>query len=392
MVTRDCDRAWQLDAIREGRLGAADIESFERHRATCASCRARATEEERLRALARALPVSVPNEIHARRIRGQILRAAAEPIPTRRTRWVLPVAATLTASAIAIGVVVAHRIPSPALAVTQVIPAATASATGPTTPEPDIAATVISHPGSLWSRRRDGRIERVRIEDGVLGLEVRRQEEGQRFLVDLPDGEIEVKGTRFEVTVRAGHTEEVRVFEGVVQLRRTGGSEELLPAGRTWTAPPTASPTPPPATIATAPHPAPSRAAPTRTSKDDPNEATYEDAMGFYRTQAFDDAARMFHAFAAAHPDRSEAEDASFLEAAALARAGRADAAAVVAERFLERYPTSFHTRDAAILVVRAARDRGDCAKARQIVAQWLSDSPPPALLGEACKRIGDKR
>jgi hypothetical protein len=68
-------------------------------------------------------------------------------------------------------------------------------------------------------------------------------------------------------------------------------------------------------------------------------------------------------------------EDASFLEAVALARAGRADAAALAAKHHLASYPSSFHRKDAAVLVARAASGRGDCAKARAVLAPWIAST-----------------
>jgi TolA-binding protein len=90
----------------------------------------------------------------------------------------------------------------------------------------------------------------------------------------------------------------------------------------------------------------------------------------------YEDAAAAFHAFVAAWPRSSQAEDASFLEAVALARAGRPDAAGLAAERHLATFPTSFHKREAAILEARAATLRGECDKARTVLAPWLGQTP----------------
>jgi hypothetical protein len=64
-------------------------------------------------------------------------------------------------------------------------------------------------------------------------------------------------------------------------------------------------------------------------------------------------------------------EDASFLEAVALARAGRTDAAGFAAERHLESFPRSFRRKEASLLVARAASRRGDCERARAVLAPW---------------------
>ena len=83
-----------------------------------------------------------------------------------------------------------------------------------------------------------------------------------------------------------------------------------------------------------------------------------------------------FQAFLLAHPAAPQVEDASFLEAVALARAGRVDAASLAAEQHLASFPGSFHRKEASILVARAASQRGDCARARAVLASWLGPSP----------------
>jgi hypothetical protein len=77
-----------------------------------------------------------------------------------------------------------------------------------------------------------------------------------------------------------------------------------------------------------------------------------------------------------AHPDEPETEDATFLAASALAHDGRTAAAGAAAERYLARYGKgSFHARDAAILSARAARDRQDCPRARELLSPWIASS-----------------
>ena len=107
------------------------------------------------------------------------------------------------------------------------------------------------------------------------------------------------------------------------------------------------------------------------TSPDD-GASGYTAAVELLRAGRGDDAAAAFHAFLLAHPAASQAEDASYLEAVSLARAGRTDAAGLAAEHHLARYPASFHRKEAAILVARAADQRGDCSKARAVLAPWL--------------------
>jgi hypothetical protein len=322
----------------------------------------------RLRELFRALPVDPPDEMRVRRVRASILHAAAHPgaAPSPRgSRWVSVLAAAALVASLTVWLFPISPLTSPGGAVTR--------------GANDESATVTPSLGAVWSRDHDGAIDRVRLQDGSLSLEVRHRRPGERFLVELPDGELEVRGTRFEVNVEARVTAHVRVFEGRVALRRTGEAELVLGAGESWVRPkaiaPTASsePSSKPATARATPTVAPPTVAP-------PTDLhAYADAMALYRAGRFEQAARSFRAFVAAHPDEPEAEDAAFLEAAALAQAGRGDAAGLVAEQFLERHPSSFHARDAAILVARAARERGDCDTARRALSPWLA-SPTPVV------------
>jgi TolA-binding protein len=112
----------------------------------------------------------------------------------------------------------------------------------------------------------------------------------------------------------------------------------------------------------------------------DDNADAYAGAVALLTNRQWAAAAAALSKFLAAHPNDPQAEDASFLEAVALARDGRTDAAGALAERHLERFPSSFHRKDALTLVARAARTRGDCARARQALAPWLAASDPSAL------------
>ena len=387
---RACDRLWEVDALREGRLAVADAESFERHRRACAECRNRLAHDDRLRALARSLPAPSVDEIAAKRLRARILRDAAGAPRSRAISWVAALAAALAAVAAIVGFVALRSQRRAVPGESASLSASSASSASSAT----FAARVTAAPRAIFSQRRDGAIETVTLDDGAISVTVRPQASSERFVVALPDGEIEVRGTTFTVVAFAGRTTRVRVDEGVVALRIDGEIEMLLHAREEW-------PTPVPAVAASsAPPVAPSpkvasSAALRPTAAVASTAATsasdeYLEAMRLFRAHDYDAAAQAFHAFAAAHPRAPESEDAAFLEASALAYAGRADAAAVIAERFLEKFASSFHARDAAILVARAARDRGDCEKAKRVAGRWTSRETTPewtAALGACASR-----
>jgi TolA-binding protein len=221
----------------------------------------------------------------------------------------------------------------------------------------------------------------VRLDVGTLRIHVRRQAPDEHFDVLLPDGEIDVRGTTFDVTATESRTVRVHVDEGVVALRIGAAEEILLPAGSTWPSGEARETLPSEGVVATA---SPVRAPQVRRSRSDlsqgPASAPVDDgseayalAIQLFEARRFADAADAFRQFANTHAGSALAEDASFLEATALARTGRIDAAGIAAEHHLLRYPQSFHRKEAAILVARAARDRGDCARATGVLAPWLA-------------------
>jgi TolA-binding protein len=267
--------------------------------------------------------------------------------------------------------------------------------------------------GAVWTQAREGGVERVELSAGTLRVRVRPQGAGERFLVRLPDGEIEVRGTTFEVTARDGTTSHVSVDEGTVVLRLRGSPDRSLGPGTSWPFAEaagsqkavaagsrdafTAGGASPVSMVSTA-VPAASIGAPTasiprRSSADahdgDQGASLYVEAMRSFREGRYDGAAAAFHAFTLAYPRAGEAEDASFLEALSLARAGRADAAALAAERHLEAFPRSFRRREASVLVARAASHRGRCDEALEVLAPWIS-APPDADVRSVLQACGD--
>ena len=54
-----CARAWQAEALEDGRLSGAEHDSFERHAASCAECASELRALMRLRQAAELLPASL---------------------------------------------------------------------------------------------------------------------------------------------------------------------------------------------------------------------------------------------------------------------------------------------------------------------------------------------
>ena len=373
MTSRKCARGWEHDAVREGRLSAADGASFLRHVRTCADCTGAVARDDRLRELGRAWPAEAPAELVLRRVRARVLRAAANaPAPAgasgrRRLAVGLALAAGLMGPVVLASLHRGRR--SDVAAVSpplRTAPSAVATA---------FAGSVLGAPSARWTQTRTEGFERVRLVAGTVAIHVRPQAVGERFLVELPDGELEVRGTTFQVAVENEVTTRVHVDEGTVEVRLRGEAEQALVGGSTWSgaALRVAPVTPAPKAVAGASRRGPAPPATSATSID-----AYASAMTLLQTGRAEDAASAFHEFASAHPEAPQAEDASFLEALALARAGRRDAAGLAAEHHLTSFPRSFHRRDAAILVARAASQRGECAAARAVLARWLSPASSP--------------
>jgi hypothetical protein len=83
-------------------------------------------------------------------------------------------------------------------------------------------------------------LQRFDIGAGTVSARVAKLEPGHRFIIGTPDAEVEVKGTRFEVTVGAEPAAcapavrtRVTVQEGVVAIR-AGAAELRLTAGSRW--------------------------------------------------------------------------------------------------------------------------------------------------------------
>jgi TolA-binding protein len=371
---RGCARAWEASAIEDGRLGAEGRTAFERHAGGCADCRA---ELAGLGALRRYVEADVRAEstpLERRRLRAEIIRRAnGEAVghaPRSRAPWIGALAA---AAAIVVYVIVRGHAPS------------TTSA-----PQPSVLAAASAHyevrgaGTAQWHATQEGTITRVTLVEGEASFHVEHLAEGQRFLVTLPDGEVEVRGTRFVVLVDHGRTRRVQVTEGRVALRVRDVKERDLYAGEAWeqgvpsdasaptaTAAPTATTAPtlvptttPPALLPTAtplatatapltpPHAATGasisavKAAPTASA----TGTRFNDAMTLFRAARWAEAEAAFAEFEASAPSEPRAEDAAFLRAVARSRAGDAAGAARLAQRYLDRYPQGLRRTEAEAL------------------------------------------
>lgn len=373
-----CAQAWQAEAVEDGRLSGAERESFERHAATCEDCRRERLVLAELRARAGGLPLSEPAPLERRRQRQLLLRRASElgqrsGEPFRRG----PVLA-LALLAAGVGLFVLSRsadAPRP--------PVATVAAPAPTY---RLSATS----STRWRIVDAGAALRLRLDIGDVELQVDELSAGQRFVLELPDGEIEVVGTRFRAVASALGTEQVRVSEGRVALRLARRAPLSLAAGESWErateekaagrevkpgAPDAGARAPSPAAAAAArsasgvPRARPSK--PSAGSQPRPSSSAVADgaesgqrrgagadfaqAMAAFDAGDYGRAESVFVGFERRHPLDARCEDAMFLRAVARARRGDAAGASTIAREYLERYPRGLRVHEAKQLIARSA-------------------------------------
>jgi len=209
-----CERRWQAEALEDGRLDVTHRASFERHIASCVDCADELAELRRLKSIVARAPVTTRSELERRRSRTSLLSEANRRLMERRSlapkmRWAFVAAVPLV---LVLAVVLAFDRRSRNAA-------------------PGFQVVDVAH--AQWTATQEGTVSRVRLGDGSAAFHVEHVGQRARFLVTLPDGEIEVRGTRFVVTVSEAKTRSVSVSEGVVALR-LGGEERLLASGESW--------------------------------------------------------------------------------------------------------------------------------------------------------------
>lgn len=360
-----CQRTWEAEAVVDGRLGEKEKASFDRHTSECAACRDAVARLRTLASLLASVPSTPRSDLDRRRQRNALLRAANAAVVDAKPR-VPRIAFALTA-----GVALAAAL--------AFVFGRSEAPTGASVPPPAARFEVADVAHADLHEEQVGELSRVTMRGGVASFHVERVRAAGRFVVAVPDGEIEVRGTRFVVDVQNGTTRSVTVVEGLVEVRLKG-FVGFLRAGERWpTAEPVASasvalvpapaPAPAPASVvavapsapattpSTRPSVAPSHAAPSApmpvpsVAKIEPPGTRFAECMRAFDAGDYGRADALFGAFARDFPSDSRTEDALFLRATSRARRGDSVGARDAAREYLRRYPSGFRAPEAKRLV-----------------------------------------
>lgn len=375
------------------------------HLSRCPRCAAEWSANLALIELARSTEPPMPSRDRSEQLRTEILaksELARGPAQhgrrPRSRRWMV---AGIAAVAVGVGLIVAMQAWSPR------------SATSDRVSVEIHRGSVTPHPGATFQLAGAQPDEIVRLTDGTISVAVAPLSAEERFRVVIGDGEVEVRGTAFEVTARADRLIAVQVDHGRVEVRPQAGPLVVLDAGDRWDAPEVAShaiEAPPLAVVpipeapltsssrprAGPPHvrPAPSMAPSPAIGGRDPAEQAFADGWDALRTGDAAAAASLFEQCLSADPRGALAEDAAFWQGVALSRAGRRAGATRAFTRYLATFPASARAGEASTLLGWLLLDDGDLegAEARFNTAMNDLSSSVRANAAEGLAEIARRR
>lgn len=204
MKASHCAHQWQAEATIDGRLSNDDTQSFRRHVEMCESCGLALDGLYELEYVAARLPVLASTRFERRRLRNELLRRANHLSlgPARARSWLRP---TIIGDAFVCVSAFVLSVNSPLLRRPFSVR---------TTLPPMSTFQISVSPDTTWRTLEQSSTLRLFVERGRLELSVDQLQPGQRFLIDLPDGEIEVYDTRFIVNVESPRTIGLRLIDG----------------------------------------------------------------------------------------------------------------------------------------------------------------------------------
>ena len=322
MNPTQCSESWLVEAIRDGRVAGAERTSFERHLATCNTCRDQSRNmASNLERLAQ-LPSGLPDAFTLRRERRALLRAfdssllANAEAPTRWRVRLAFVCAVASATLLA-GLFLVHR-----------------------STRRSSWVDVATDAEASWSEHRTERVDQLTLKNGHFHLSIHRPTSAERVTIALPDGEVEDLGTELTVWIDGGRTSYVAVDRGSVVLRLHGAPETKLVAGDHW-------------------RQAANVAQPASMPAVSDREANHQTSESPARVVAHTKPAKATAAVPSkAAIDRGAAqlsrEDAAYLHALALLEAGQRTEARAAADEYLREYPDGFRRLEALSIATSA--------------------------------------
>lgn len=356
-MSPQCARGWEAEAIEDGRLAEIARLSFERHSIACRKCAYERKELASLRELGNRLPIPTCTPLEHRRLRASILREGYRQTPrelrSRRAGFAMAAVAAVTLAGGA------------AFSFVHWGPLKTAP-----TPAADavVLPTFEAVPVGLadWRVERTGSEVRAALGAGQVAVHVTKLTRGQRFVVVVPDGELEVHGTRFLADVREGRTRRVEVSEGAVALRLRSAPERTLAAGESWSdelpsatgflpetssqlknAEPMAAPsaTGPSRVRTTVKSALAARLGPHVDRASDNKQTSspgllFSEAMAVYGAGSFERADKMLAEFHRRFPEDARSEDADFIRVVIRRRLGDRRETEMRARAYLAEYPS----------------------------------------------------
>lgn len=378
MKRERCERTWQAEAREDGRLEPRDLASFERHVPHCEDCTA---EIAALRGLTRkmaSLPEPERTDLEHRRARNELLQRANEAFLAPKKR-VQPLQKFALVAAMALGfsgILWQVRRDAPPLPTFDVV---------------DVT-------NAVWHTETNASTSRVKLQSGTAAFRVDHLEGASRFLVEMPDGKIEVRGTRFVVDVENGQTRSVEVTEGIVWLE-VPRFQGLLHAGERWPrvdanakAPATGA-----ETNTTLPVPSEKPAATSAIEEDagappTPARNTKGESETHGAPVASAEVARAAPPAANAAPPSKDEAGPRFAEAMQAFTAGNDARADELFAAFVRDFPRDGRAEDAMFLRAKARARRGDMAGASAIAREYLNAFPRGLRRPEAERLVGEAK
>ena len=395
---RRCPPAWQLTRAASSEPRDPEIET---HVAACAACAAEFAALREVAAGARSLPTPPGMSSESRaEIAARLLAAPPEPqrrqtARGQRTGILAALAATVAFAIVGVAVFDGRRAPVPQAGPTR----ATSFAS---------RASIRAIGNARFFRAQPPPDEIVRLDDGRIELDVNPLAAGERFRVVTDAGEVEVRGTIFEVLAAHRSLRSVSVSRGRVEVRSGGGLAVLDPGDR-WeqaaavdpapaappappappapAAPPAAAAPParaaPPAVVAPRPSvvaPPPTRHVPRPGAPPPPGQASanesalFDRAWSSLRAGNAGEAAIDFAELERRAGGRAIEEDALYWRAVSVARTKDRSGAGLLFREFLRRFPGSSRRGEASLALGWIVLDAGSPGEARQAFEQALSD------------------